>query len=97
MVESIVAAGVPAAISNSAGTFLCNHVAYGVLHAIAHEHLTCLAGFVHLPYLPEQAATKPNEVASMSLQTMLAGLRAALPAVARACEAARPLEGVGAR
>jgi pyroglutamyl-peptidase len=86
MTEAMVAAGVPAAVSNTAGTFLCNHVTYGVLHTISTARLDVRAGFVHLPFLPEQAATKPMETASMGLETMLVGLRAALTVVAMDCD-----------
>ena len=85
MTDAIKAAGVPAAVSNTAGTFLCNHVTFGLLHAITVEQLAVRAGFIHLPLLPEQAATKPAEVASMGLETLLVGLRAALRVVAAEC------------
>ena len=85
MAEAMVAAGVPAAVSNTAGTFLCNHVTYGLLHAAATERLPTRIGFVHVPLLPEQAAAKPVEVASMSIATIVAGLRAAVDAVAASC------------
>lgn len=85
MTDAIVAAGVPAAVSNTAGTFLCNHVAYGLLHAIATGGLPVRAGFVHLPLLPEQAAARPVETPSMTLETMMAGLRAMLAVVTASC------------
>lgn len=85
MTEATLAAGVPAAVSNTAGTFLCNHVTYGLLHAINGGVPAVRAGFIHVPFLPEQAATKPIEVASMGLETMLVGLRAALAVVAEQC------------
>jgi pyroglutamyl-peptidase len=85
MVDAIKAAGVPAAVSNTAGTFLCNHVTFGLLHAITAQRLAVRAGFIHLPLLPQQAATKPAEVASMGLETLLVGLRAALHVVAEDC------------
>lgn len=86
MTDAIKAAGVPATVSYTAGTFLCNHVTFGLLHAIGIDRLAVRAGFVHLPFLPEQAALKPVEVASMGLETMLVGLRAALRVVADNCE-----------
>ena len=87
MVETMIAEGVPAAVSNTAGTFLCNHLAFGLLHAVATQGLATRAGFVHLPLLPEQAATKPVEVPSMALDTMLRGLRAAVVTLIEACQA----------
>jgi pyroglutamyl-peptidase len=81
MVGGIRAAGVPASLSNTAGTFLCNHLSYGVLHHLALRRLPIRAGFVHLPYLPEQAVDKEAQVACMGLETLLLGLRAAVSVV----------------
>ena len=47
-------AGVPAAVSNTAGTFVCNHLAYGLGHLIATELPDVRGGFVHVPWAPEQ-------------------------------------------
>ncbi|GGS69863.1 pyrrolidone-carboxylate peptidase [Planobispora rosea] len=47
-------AGVPASVSHSAGTFVCNHVFYGLMHLIATEFPEVRGGFVHVPYAPEQ-------------------------------------------
>lgn len=57
-VKAIVAAlrarGIPAAVSQTAGTFVCNHVFYGLMHTLRRSR-TVRAGFMHLPFLPEQA------------------------------------------
>lgn len=68
-------AGIPAAVSQSAGTFVCNHVFYGLMHALAGG--PARGGFIHIPYLPEQAAAHPG-APSMSLDTIIAGLTLAL-------------------
>ncbi|MCD5364555.1 pyroglutamyl-peptidase I [Chromobacterium aquaticum] len=68
-------AGIPAAVSQSAGTFVCNHVFYGLMHALAGG--PARGGFIHIPYLPEQAAAHPG-APSMSLDTISAGLTLAL-------------------
>ena len=81
MVARMCAASVPAAVSNTAGTYLCNHLTYGVAHYIARRRLPVCAGFVHLPYLPEQALTKSPVPPSMALETVMHGLHAALAAV----------------
>lgn len=47
-------AGLPASVSNTAGTFVCNHVFYGLLHLAATERPDLRGGFVHVPYAPEQ-------------------------------------------
>ena len=49
-------AGLPAIVSNSAGTFVCNHVFYGLMHLAATRRLDLRGGFLHVPYLPIQAA-----------------------------------------
>ncbi len=78
MAREMQAAGVPAAVSNSAGTYVCNHLSYGVLHHLALRRLPVRAGLIHLPYLPEQVTGMTLETPSMALETMLRGLRAAL-------------------
>jgi pyroglutamyl-peptidase len=72
IVRALRAGGLPASVSQTAGTFVCNHVFYGLMHYAAGKPL--LAGFIHIPYLPEQAAAHPG-AASMSLSDMAAGLR----------------------
>ena len=65
MVDAMHAADLPAGISNSAGTYLCNHVFYRVMHDIATRGASMPAGFVHLPYLPRQARAKGDAVAGL--------------------------------
>lgn len=55
MVAKIQEKGIPASVSNTAGTFVCNHVTYGVCHLLATKYPEKRSGFVHIPYLPEQA------------------------------------------
>ncbi|QET03099.1 pyroglutamyl-peptidase I [Cupriavidus pauculus] len=71
------AAGVPAMVSQTAGTFVCNHVFYGLMHALARRKLDARGGFIHIPYLPEQAARHPG-APSLALETLIAGLRVAV-------------------
>ncbi|MFM1992004.1 MAG: hypothetical protein RJA99_4961 [Pseudomonadota bacterium] len=75
IVAALRARGVPAAVSQTAGTFVCNHVFYGLQHALAGTRVR--GGFVHVPYLPEQAAAWPGEP-SLPLATMVDGVREAL-------------------
>lgn len=77
MVEAIKAAGIPASVSNSAGTFVCNHLMYGILHHIDTRKLPIKAGFIHLPFLPQQAVNHKG-APSMSLQHVIVGLKIAL-------------------
>jgi len=56
MLEALHDAGLPAEISHTAGTYVCNHIAYAMLH-LTGKMRGVRAGFIHIPYLPEQAAT----------------------------------------
>lgn len=75
-------AGVPAEVSNSAGTYVCNHLMYGVLHFLAASGAAGRAGFIHLPYAEEQVLEKPG-VAALSVATMAKGVEAAIAAAIR--------------
>jgi len=78
IVRDLRAAGVPAMVSQTAGTFVCNHVFYGLMDGIARHGLTgTRGGFIHIPYLPEQAARHPG-APSLALDTLIAGLRVAV-------------------
>ncbi|VDR28902.1 Pyrrolidone-carboxylate peptidase [Raoultella terrigena] len=68
--------GIPASVSQTAGTFVCNHVMYGLLHKLQGQ-AGVKGGFIHIPYLPEQAAAHPGE-ASMALETIRAALETAI-------------------
>jgi pyroglutamyl-peptidase len=74
--------GIPAMISNTAGTFLCNYVTYISLHHSARYGYPRKAGYMHLPLLPEQAAIKRSDWVgippSMSLNTMIEAVKIAL-------------------
>ncbi|WP_431275508.1 pyroglutamyl-peptidase I [Variovorax ureilyticus] len=79
IVRDMRAAGVPASVSNTAGTFVCNHVFFALMHRLATrpELASARGGFVHLPCLPEQAARLAG-VPSMALATQVEGLRTLL-------------------
>ena len=81
MVRAMLDAGVPAKVSNSAGTFVCNHIFYGLMHHLAAEGDIRRGGFIHVPYLPEQSA-RLGCPPSMALETMVKGLEAALAMLA---------------
>jgi pyroglutamyl-peptidase len=89
---ALLADGIPARLSDSAGTFLCNATLYTLLSAIARNGAPIPCGFIHLPYLPRQVAamladarapTPDAELASMDLATMERALRIALAIAAR--------------
>ncbi|WP_421995222.1 pyroglutamyl-peptidase I [Reyranella sp.] len=82
MVRAMRDAGIPADISDTGGTFCCNHLMYGILHHVAVGGLPIRAGWIHLPHLPEVAALEANLGApSMSVETAAAGVEAALAAI----------------
>ncbi|HAI86122.1 MAG TPA: hypothetical protein DCL63_03930 [Firmicutes bacterium] len=83
VVEAVRHKGIPAAVSYSAGTFVCNHVFYSTCHFVAARGLQVKVGFIHVPYLPEQAVEK-DQVPSMSEECVIAALEAAVQAVAKA-------------
>lgn len=66
--------GIPASVSQTAGTFVCNHVFYGLMHLLRDYSSMVRAGFVHIPYLPQQAARFPG-TPSMSAEQVTAALR----------------------
>lgn len=76
MLAGLRAAGVPAEISQTAGTYVCNHVFYGLMHALR-ERPGVRGGFVHIPYAPAQAARHPG-APSLPIETVVQGLRLAL-------------------
>lgn len=81
MVKAMRAAGIPADISDAAGTLVCNHLMYGVLHTIATRGLKLRAGWIHLPALPCVAALAANlNMPSMSAETSAEGVRVAVKA-----------------
>ena len=80
MVEYMKNVNIPAAISNSAGTYVCNHLMYGVLNHIEKEFPNTIGGFMHVPYLHEQVMNK-KEVASLSKEDVVKGIEASLEAI----------------
>ncbi|MDE1480303.1 pyroglutamyl-peptidase I [Xenorhabdus bovienii] len=77
MVNALNTAGIPASVSQTAGTFVCNHVMYGLLHYLAQNAPSVRGGFIHVPYLPEQAAKYANQP-SMTLELMTLALKTAI-------------------
>ncbi len=71
-------AGIPAHLSLSAGSYLCNQVFYQLLYELNIQQRAIPAGFIHLPRLPEEAAAMDLQTPTMSLDTMLLGIRSVL-------------------
>lgn len=76
MVSAMREAGVPASVSQTAGTFVCNHVMYGLLHKLSGLS-EVKGGFIHIPYLPQQAAAHPG-APSMAAETVRQALEIAI-------------------
>jgi len=79
-IKAIVAAlrqhDIPASVSQTAGTFVCNHVFYGLMHALRTKRAV-RGGFIHVPFLPEQA--KKGQP-SLPLEAMVEGIGVAIAA-----------------
>ena len=80
MVKQIRDAGYPAALSNSAGVFVCNHIMYQVLYLIDKEFPNMQGGFIHVPFIAQQVVNKPNQP-YMSLADITASLEKAIEAI----------------
>lgn len=76
MVQAMKEAGVPASLSNTAGTFVCNDLMYGLLDHLARTGRNIPAGFIHIPATPAQAVERPTP--SLAPETVAKGLAAAI-------------------
>ena len=78
IVKAIREAGIPAEVSNSAGTFVCNHIMYQSLFAATKADKPFQAGFMHIPFIPEQTTDKPSlplEESTRALQIAIETIR----------------------
>lgn len=80
MVDYMKKENIPASVSNTAGTFVCNHIMYQTLYLATTEFPNIKAGFMHIPFLPEQVLERPN-TPSMALTDIVKGVTAALKAI----------------
>ncbi len=80
IVQSIREKNIPASVSNTAGTYVCNHLMYGTLNYIHKNNLNTKAGFIHIPFLFQQVINKPN-TAAMELDTMVQAIEAAIETI----------------
>ena len=100
-VAALRAAGLPAIVSNTAGTFVCNHVFYGLMHRVAttptrHRGPALRGGLLHVPYLPAQTARIANScwhAPSMALADIVRGIEIVLAIAAARTEDIATLEG----
>ena len=93
MVQHIREAGLPASVSNTAGTFVCNHLMYGVLYTLAKEYPGVRGGFMHVPFIPEQVVERPAPAPSMNLKDIARGIEAAIVAIGEYEDDIRTAEG----
>jgi len=77
MVKHMNENGIPASVSNTAGTFVCNHIFYGLMNIISGREVR--GGFIHIPFLPEQIVRNPGQP-SMSLELIVKGLELSIEA-----------------
>ena len=79
MVAKIREAGLPASVSNTAGTFVCNHLMYGVLYTLEKKYPGVRGGFMHVPFIHSQVVQRPAP--SMSPEDIARGIAAAISAI----------------
>ena len=82
MVQRMRDAGIPAAVSYTAGTYVCNYLLYTLLYLIDKKYPDVRGGFIHVPYAMEQVINKPLGTPSMDLRQIARGLETAVEAVA---------------
>lgn len=92
IVADLLARGIPAALSLSAGSYVCNQVFFVLAHLLATRHPATRGGFVHVPWLPKQTAGRPGQP-SMALETMVEGVAAAIACAAATREDLRVAGG----
>lgn len=81
MVKAIQEIDIPASVSNTAGTFVCNHLMYGVLHYLGENYPKARGGFIHVPFIPRQVVRRASAAPSMNLDDIVRGLVAAIRAI----------------
>ena len=89
MAAKIREAGLPASVSNSAGTFVCNHLMYGVLHHLAQHCPNVRGGFLHAPFAEGQTENAP----CLPVTDIARGIEAAISAIAGFGKDIASLEG----
>lgn len=80
IVEEIKLAKIPASVSNTAGTYVCNHIMYSLLYYISKNNLNIKGGFIHVPYITEQVVDKKN-MPYMEVSTITKALECAVKAL----------------
>lgn len=92
MVKEMNANNIPAEVSNTAGTYVCNHLMYGLLYNINKKYPNMKGGFIHIPFIPEQVINKRDKP-SMSLELIVKGLEIAIEAAIKYKEDIKDIGG----
>ena len=93
MVAKIQEAGVPASISDTAGTFVCNHLMYGVLYTLAKKYPDVRGGFMHVPFVTSQVVKRSAPAPSLAVEQIVKGIEAAIAAIGENSENVKSAEG----
>lgn len=93
MVQYIRDVGIPASVSNTAGTFVCNHLMYGVLYRLNKQFSDVCGGFMHVPFAKEQAVGRYASAPSMEIKDIARGIEAAIRAIAEHARDIKTVEG----
>ena len=93
MVAKIQEAGVPASISDTAGTFVCNHLMYGVLYTLAKKYPDVRGGFMHVPFVTSQVVKRSAPAPSLAVEQIVKGIEAAIAAIGENSENIKSAEG----
>ncbi|MBI3653963.1 MAG: pyroglutamyl-peptidase I [Acidobacteria bacterium] len=91
IVERLIAANIPAKISDSAGTYLCNRLFYCVRHFLESEKMPVKAGFLHLPYLHEQTLAKRLDVPGFARETLIEAVKLAIEVAVEVAPSTAPV------
>ena len=83
ILKRLLEEGIPAELSLSAGAYLCNQVLYTLQHQLARTNSNTPAGFIHLPSLPEQAASSGMIIPSMTFATSLKGIELSIEVISQ--------------
>lgn len=81
MTRAIRDAGIPASVSNTAGTFVCNHLMYGLLYNLEKHFEGVRGGFMHVPFAPSQTVNRTAP--SMNIRDIALGIESAIKAIAK--------------
>ena len=93
MVKRINASGIPALMSYTAGTYVCNSIMYNVLYLLDRRFPGVKGGFIHVPYATAQGVGKPNGTPTMEIATMAKAIEAAIEAAVSVDEDATEIMG----